>query len=453
MNRRSVLQGSIAAGLLAPLSGCITGPVPVFRGAEELDLVGQAFLYGFPLYEFSRTTAARTVRRPRNVLGGSGRLLDHTARGTTAPNSDTIYSPAFLELSGGPVEVTVPDAPDRYFCVPFMNAFTDNFAVLGTRTTGGRGGRYWIAGPEWAGQPPADVELIRSDTNDVWMLARFLVDGSDDLEAARAVQSGLRVEPVPGRGPVRNLRMAPLTAGSPSHFLDVVNELLGRSPATLGEARRAERFREVGIRPGEYGVWDKLPARTRDEWSVRFSEMLGSLRRQGDYLLQERNGWRAAPAQVGNYGENDALRAGVARWMLAALPSEEATYFRAIVDSVGNPLTGENAYRFTIPAEGMPVDAFWSMTMYQEADDGRFYMIDNPISRYTIGDRTRDLVRQPDGSVLISVQAEAPNGPAARNWLPAPEGPFMLFFRAYIPRPEILEGRWSPPALVRSDPA
>ena len=421
--------------------------------AESPDLVGQAFLYGFPLYEFSRTTAARTVRRPRNVLGGSAKLLDHTARGTTAPNSDTIYSPAFLELSGGPIEVIVPDAPERYFSVPFMNAFTDNFVVLGTRNTDGMGGRYWVVGPEWTGEAPAGVELIRSDTNDVWMLARFLVDGPDDLEAARAVQSRLRVEPVRDRGPVRNIRMAPLSAGSPVHFLDVINELLGHSPVTLGQAKRAERYAEVGIRPGEYGVWHTLPFRIRDEWSVRFPEMLSGLRREDDYLLPARNGWRAAPAQVGNYGDNDALRAGVARWMLAAMPSEEVTYFRANLDSDGNLLNGQNAYRFLIPPDGMPVDAFWSMTMYREADDGRFYMIDNPISRYAIGDRTPDLVRQQDGSVLISVQAEKPNGAAAGNWLPAPEGPFMLFFRAYIPRPEILEGRWSPPALVRGHPA
>ncbi len=452
MLRRDLLKRSLATTMLVALFGCAhtrnEGPK---EASGSADLVEQAFLYGFALHEFSRTAASSVKRsRPRNMLGRQANLLDHTARAVTAPNSDTIYASAYLELSGGPIEIVTPDAPDRYHSIAFMNAFTDHFAVLGTRTTGGRAGRYWVVGPDWAGQPPSGVELIRSDTNDVWMLARFLVEGPDDLAAAREVQSRFILEPVPQRGPVRDLIMEPQTASSPSHFLDVINELLGRSPVTLGQARRAGRFRDVGIRPGETGVWNTLPAKTREEWSVRFPEMLDRLGRQNDYLLAERNGWRGAPAEVGNFGENDALRAGVARWALAALPSEEATYFRSTRDSKGELLDGANAYQFRIPAEGVPVDSFWSMTIYREYDDGRFFMVDNPISRYAIGDRTSGLVKDADGSILIHIQPEVPDGMMAANWLPAPQGRVMLFFRAYLPRSEIRENRWSPPALVRS---
>lgn len=449
MLRRELLKNSLALITATSLSGCVYGSMDEPDSAPDTDLVAQAFLYGFPLYEFSRTAASSVLNsRPRNILGRRAGLLDHTARAVTAPNTDTIYSGSFLELSGGPMEVLVPAVADRYHSVAFMNAFTDNFSVLGTRTTGGQGGRYWIAGPGWAGQPPSGVEVIRSDTNDVWMLARILVSGPDDLEAARAVQSELTLEPTPGRGPVLDLLMAPQPASSPSHFLDVINELLGRSPNTIGQARRAARFRSVGVRPGETGVWSSLPVEIREAWSVRFPELLDRLGRQPDYLLAERNGWRGAPNDVGNFGENDALRAGVARWALAALPSEEATYFRAVTDATGELLDGANAYKFRIPADGVPVDAFWSLTIYREYDDGRFFLVENSISRYAISDRTADLVRDADGSVSIHVQPEVPNGIKAANWLPAPQGRFMLFFRAYLPRSEIRENRWSPPAIV-----
>lgn len=450
MLRRDLLKNSFAFVTVGSLSGCVYGSIDEQKRSPRSDLVAQSFLYGFPLYEFSRTLASRVAGgRPRNLIRRGSALLDHTARAVTAPNTDTIYATAHLELSGGPMEVVVPDVADRYHSVAFMNAFTDYPAILGTRTTGGQGGRYWIAGPEWAGQPPPGVQVIRSDTNDVWMLIRILVHGPNDLEAARAVQSRFTVEPTPGRGPVRDLVMAPLTASSPAHFLDVVNELLGRSPDTLGEARRAVRFHDAGIRPGKTGVWDSLPAEMREEWSARFPELLDKLSSEPDYLLPERNGWQGAPNDVGHFGENDALRAGVARWALAALPIEEATYFRTIKDSRGELLDGANAYQFKIPAEGMPVDAFWSLTIYREFDDGRFFLVDNPISRYAIGDRTPDLVRDGDGSFVIHVQSDVPDGIKAANWLPAPEGRFMLFFRAYLPRAEIRENRWSPPALVR----
>ena len=418
------------------------------------ELAKKAFLYGYGPYEFAKTAAAASARGAlKNTLGHRAVMSTPRHRSVTAPNLDTLYSSAFLELSGGPMEVTTPEAPDRYHCVTFMNVFTDNFGILGTRTTGGHSVKAWIVGPEWQGEAPEGVRLIRSDTNDVWMLGRTLVAGPEDLEAARAVQTQFHLKPVEGRGPVRPAFEKAAPVPDAPMFLAVVNEILGRSPVDIGEAKRATSFSAVGLRPGDPGVWQGLPDELKQIWSASFPDMLADLKAGVDKLLVPREGWLAAPPEVGDFGENDALRASVALWGLAALPAEEAGYYRAVSDEKGNALNGAQAYTFRLPPEGAPADAFWSLTMYSEEPDGRNFLVENPIDRYAISDRTAGLVRDADGALTIYIQAEQPSDPvAAANWLPTPSGAFTVSFRAYLPRKEVMNGLWSPPPLQAADP-
>lgn len=424
------------------------------QATDDRELIRRAFLYGYGVYEFARTALGAGVRqgyRP-NMLMRRRTLSDHTHRIVTAPNNDTLYASAFLELSAGPVEVTAPEAPDRYHSIAFMNAFTDNFAYLGTRATGGRAGRWWVVGPDWRGRAPGGVGLIRSDTNDVWMLGRTLVAGPEDLEAANAVQDGINLIIPPERGPARPILARPAIEPTGALFLDTVNEMLGRSRRPVGQARRAHAFRRVGLRASATGAFTTLSATQQATWGQQIPAILSELRANADAGSRIVNGWRLPPPGVGNFGDNDLLRSTIALWGLAALTIEEATYFRCAQDAAGNRLDGSRAYRFTTPASGVPVDAFWSLSMYEETPDGRFFFVENPIRRYAVGDRTRGLVRNTDGSLTFLLQADQPTGPLAANWLPAPRGPFMTSFRAYLPQAEMRAGRWTPPPLLRADP-
>ena len=94
-----------------------------------------------------------------------------------------------------------------------------------------------------------------------------------------------------------------------------------------------------------------------------------------------------------------------------------------------------------------PVNAFWSITLY--GPDMNF--VANPIDRYSIGDRTQGLVYDTDGGVTIYLQKDAPGGDKDHNWLPTGGGTFNLMMRTYLPRPEVLDGRWQPPAVQRVD--
>ncbi len=441
MRRRDVLIGAGAAMLGAvSCASSASKPTAATMAADELDA---PFFYAFPLYEIARTGQNRAQAPGLNRLGHRATLADHTMRQITAPNNDTVYSSGQLELSGGPVEVTIPTDRTRYFSVTFMDGFTDNFAGAGTRLTGGEGGVFWIAGPEWSGSAPANVRVIQSSTNDVWMLARLLVDGESDLPAVKAMQQKFLVRSLAATPP-RPFAVTATSSTDPENFLGVVNDMLARSPGGKGHLARAPQFARYGIGAGmaptaeQIEVWrDYLPAgieKLREKFLFR------------DLVI---NGWGYQEKGVGEAAASDFLRSAIALGGLAALPEQEAMYFMATADAAGEPLSGAHAYRWRVPPGGIPARAFWSLTMYQAEDDGRFFLTDNPIRRYSVGDRTQGLVKNADGSIDILIQHAQPTGPLTANWLPAPAGRLRMSLRAYLPEEPLLARTWKIPPVEK----
>ncbi|MBU7590345.1 MAG: DUF1254 domain-containing protein [Sphingopyxis terrae] len=446
MARRHLLRLAatlaVAAAAFAPAVRAMTQP-----GTGDAAMQA-AFNYAFPLFEFARMeqTLTESVGGPGtlNRIKQRSQLSDYRSRNVTAPNNDTIYSSLFLELSGGPVEASIPTMRDRYFSVAFMDAFTDNFAYLETRTTGGEGGRVWVVSPDWNGKVPDGVRLVQSTTNDAWMLARILVDGPDDLPAAEALQQQISATVAADRPPARGFNVrAEREASDAANFLAVVNEMLKRSKGGAGQLVRAERFAALGIGAEAPPPSPALLA----AWAAYLPSGIADLR-QG-FLFRDLvvNGWSYQPRGVGDFGTNDHLRAMIALGGIAALGEQEAMYFHANFDASGERLNGANNYRWRLPPGGVPADAFWSLTMYDAQADGRYYLVENPLARYSIGDRTPGLVREADGSIVILIQRDRPEGAMAANWLPAPGGTMRLALRAYMPRAELIERNWRVPPL------
>ena len=123
-------------------------------------------------------------------------------------------------------------------------------------------------------------------------------------------------------------------------------------------------------------------------------------------------------------------------------------YFRAIPE--GEPFNGRNQYVLHFEKDGLPpVDAFWSLTMYRVKEDMRSFLVENQINRYSVGDRTKGLKYNGDGSLDIYIQHDSPGPDKESNWLPAPANSFRLSLRAYQPRKELLEGEYFPPQIRR----
>ncbi|MCA3254400.1 MAG: DUF1254 domain-containing protein [Alphaproteobacteria bacterium] len=419
--------------------------------AQTMSELRAAYQFAFPVYEMARTraaaagTASKPGLLPANYLVHRPTLADAASRGVTTPNNDTLYSTAWLDLSAGPVVLTIPPLPGRYHSAAVMNLFTDNDAVLGTRVNGEGGGRYALVGPGYRGKTPDGAEVVRIGTNDAWLLIRTLVDGPHDLAAAQAAQKGFKLDALGNKG-------RPVTESAPiepdvATFVNVVNEMLGRGRLPSGATMRARTAAKAGIAAGRR--FETLPAPMQALWRDNYAALRNELKVGLAGGATVVDGWAYGSNALGEYGSDDGLRARTALAGLGALPALEAMYITAVADAGGQPLDGAQRYRLRLPTGNVPVKAFWSLTMYQAEPDGRLFFIDNPLDRYAIGNRSPGLVRNPDGSLDILIGGPQPEGALAANWLPARPGPIRLVMRAYLPHRELLLGFSRLPALER----
>lgn len=140
------------------------------------------------------------------------------------------------------------------------------------------------------------------------------------------------------------------------------------------------------------------------------------------------------------------MRAGAALGGLWGNHAYEAAYLATYVDDLGEQLSGTHEYTLTLDPPP-PNDAFWSLTMYDIPD---YYLVQNDIERYSIGDRTPGVLMGPDGTITITISRSRPDAAdAAANWLPAPAGDFRPILRIYMPEPAVLDGSYRLPAIRR----
>jgi hypothetical protein len=430
MHRRALLTGGLA---MASTGGAAAQAAAGGLGGAA----AEAYVWGLPLLEFARVRArALGGGLPPNRFHHMRPLADHRSRSVTTPNNDTVYSTGFLDLRQGPVTLTLPPSGERYLSVQLMDAYTNSFAVLGTRTTGPGGGRFVIAGPRGA----APEGAIRAPTTWVWALGRTLVDGPEDLAAAHSVQDGLVLAgpagaPPPTYGVGRDgpglqvLRaIAALRQEFPPPSAD--GPVLARIKDVLALAE-SERPDTLAVAAVEAGV----------DAARRRLAQAGGLGGGGP----EADGWGYPRPGLGNFGQDYGYRAAVAINGLGALPREEAIYMRPIPPG-GRGVFEGGSWRLRFEPGRLPPlvepGGFWSLTMYQVDAGGQLWLVDNPLNRYAVGDRTEGLRRESDGALELRLSADDPGEARRANWLPAPRGPWTVVMRTYLPGPDLLEGRY-----------
>jgi hypothetical protein len=432
---------------------------------EVSRLAADAYIFGYPLVlmDVTRHVATSTMqpalgRAPTNTFAHMRSLPDASYTDVVSPNADALYSVAWLDLREQPMVLGLPEMGGRYYLMQMLDGWTNVFADPGTRTLGGESREFAIVGPDWREPLPPTLAVIRAPTNMVWIIGRTQTDGHRDYIAVHAAQDKYLLTPLSEWGtgyqpPI----LATDTAGIDLHtppaeqvagmdaatFFGCLNVLMQTNPPAAIDARALRRFERLGIRPGPPAA-DNLHSSLGPGMSAGRTRLLEIA--HGHIVGHVVNGWEFAPREIGRYGTNYLLRAAVAMVGLGANLREDAIYPRAIVDELGQPLSGAQRYTITFPYGGLPpVSAFWSITLY----NAQRTFVENPIHRYAIGDRD-DLTMNSDGSLTIYVQHESPGQAREGNWLPAPADAFNLIMRLYWPSASILEGRWTPPPVRRS---
>ena len=461
------MGGLVAAGFVASLVATVataepkskepTPPAPSPAEAATPFAVGQdAYVYGYPMMLVDQTREAMHA-----VPNRFGYMPSFPAAGDKAvvrPNVDTLYTTAFLDLTAEPVVIHVPDTGGRYYVMQMMDANTNVFASPGKRTSGTSAHDFVIIGPFWHQQVQLSegMTAIHAPTNMVWIINRTQVNGDKDVDAVNELQKQISIAHLSEwpKGAVPAAPMPALLAKSdqpappavvagmlaPTYF-NKLALLLRDNPPAPGDNPIVRRFATIGLVPGR--PFNPSPDLALTLEKARYRS-LDLVKDKVPTLGEDVNGWRVLNKDIGFYGTDYMQRAAVADFGLGANLPEDAVYPSALVDVSGQPLSGDRSYVLHFKkSELPPVNAFWSLTMYDK--DG--YFVENPLHRYAARDSL--LKKNPDGSVDIYVQADSPGKDREVNWLPAPkDAPFTLLLRMYWPKQPVLDGKYRPPGVV-----
>lgn len=445
--------------------------------AEVRTIAKEAYIYGFPMvmncktvYDYAVNTVSPDYKGPFNQISCEARVYTPDDKTIVTPNSDTPYCMQWLDLRNEPQIISVPEIDEgRYYSFQLIDWYTHNFAYIGTLGNNNKKGNYLIAGPQWSGKKPDGItEVIRSESDLVFIVVRTQLFNAGDMPNVQEIQAGYHIQPLSEYSgqevpvPASVITFPEWVNGSEYttasfEYFDFALDQIETHP---DEIELMKKFAKIGLgTPEKFSLKDKDPAfitalaqgitdaqASMTEITLEFAEdpLAGAksfgtrehLKQSAAYFkLPNHYLPRAVVAQIGIYGNS----------------AEEAVYFSYMFDAENKPYSAAgNNYQLVFANGNLPpVNAFWSLSMY----DGKTQLfIHNPLNRYLLNSGMLDKFEtKNDGSLVLYVQKDSPGKDNEANWLPAPDGPFYLILRMYMPKPEVLEGRWDVPVLEVAD--
>ncbi len=477
-----------------------------------------AYIYGYPLVTFDMARKQQTnvetpdgQHAPMNQMIKMRTYLPIDNHCCAAPNADTLYTIAWLDVYKEPLILKVPEIKDRYYIVPLLDGFSEVIKVISSINDGSDARTLAITGPGWSGTLPEGVEEVKSSTAIVWLLGRVYSTGTpEDYKIVNDIQDQFELIPLSAYGQpytppagivdpdfdMKTAVRAQINSMDVFTYFDYLARLLKTNPPKPADAEMVEKLVRIGLVPGEdfdpsalrdveaqvvqtvpavafgeLGTEPDVHARPHftqgigdisdqnfdtsklgalDEKLIKLAPKVGLLKMA--LLMKQQpttNGWLYFTEGVGNWGTNYELR-GMGNLLGPGWNrAEDAVYPLSFKDANGDAYDGSK-YNYVMRFDkGMlpPVDGFWSLTMY----DNDLFFVPNAIDRYNVS-QDDTFITSPDGSVDLYLQADSPGADKEANWLPAPRGEFKLVLRVYGPsktQPSILDGSWSPPPVKR----
>jgi len=440
--------------------------------AEAKAIAEEAYIYGYSLISVEMTRKVMTnVVKPEGNRAPMGHLTNKrecpnaSFRDVTAPNADTLYSNAFINVSKEPWIVSWPDMGERYYVWEFYDAWVPVVFDPGSRTTGQKAQTYAITGPGWTGKLPEGVKELKSPTASMWILARTYSTGTpEDYKAVWALQDQYKLYPLsswgkPYTAPAgkvdpsidmkRSVRDS-VNALDAQQYFGWMAELMKNNPPAKEDGPMVTKMAKIGLVPGkdfELSEFDPAVAQAiKEAPAAGWKKIVDYTKVSG----KTNHGW-LLNLKVGHYGTDYMARAWLSAFGIPANAPKDAVYPVGLTDADGDKLDASKhnyVIHFNYDKDLPPANGFWSLTMYDEG----YFFIPNKLNRYTLSERNK-LKKNADGSIDLYLQKDNPGPDKESNWLPAPNAGFIPMFRLYWPKenpPSVLDGSWWPPAIMKS---
>jgi hypothetical protein len=453
------------------MTHALPGPVSGSKLTDDyLRTVGRmAYLWGWPLVNMHNRLSIMAQLPSPGLIGGIipgappgqlGMLNDYIRpeqRLVACPNQDVVYGFGIIDANGGPSIIQVPDFGDRFWVYQVVDQRTDSFVKLG-KMYGTRPGAYLLAPTGWDGKVPDEiVDIFRFDTRIAVTAPRVFMDDTDeDRVAIQPIVNQIGMYPMheyTGRprsfdwANVPSFNTGTGTSGEretqwvdPNQFFPTLPPVLSEVPARPGEeALYAWIGSLLDAAAADPGVAELLRQTAVDADQALVQELF-EFRNIGVPVARNWTTQRNGAA----FGTDYLSRTAMGKANIFVNTPTETAYFYQDLDSGGNRLNGANTYAVTFdPGELPPVGGFWSLTLY----NAHHFFHPNELNRYSLGTKNKHLQFGDDGSLTLTVVAAAPNDGQLANWIPAPDGEFSLYLRAYWPDDAVLTGEWTPPPV------
>lgn len=437
----------------------------------------EGFLYGLPLVvnyaimnEYAVDPNSSQYKAPFNHIKSLARVFTYKDTAVVTANSDTPYSFLWMDLRTEPMVISVPAVPkDRYFSVMLADSHTYNYGYIGSRATGNEAGSYMVVGPDWKGEKPAGInQVFQSLTPFTFAAFRTQLIDPADMPNVEKIQAQYKAEPLsaflgqPAPAAAPNVDFLPATtAGIKANFWTYLGAALEYIPEADEDKDIRAKLAQIGVGPGK--TFD-MKSLSPERQQAMVEAMKAGDEKVDTYLasgMTDVNGWQlgSLPGDRAHYNGDWVMRAATAKAGIYGNDADEAVYPLGRLDANGQTIdTSKHNYTLTFAAGQMPpVNAFWSVTMY----DGKTQLlIKNPIDRYLVNTAmVPDMKKNADGSVTIYIQKDSPGKAKEANWLPAPNDTAYLVMRLYWPKPAseavsilpVGKGTWKPPGVVVAD--
>ena len=463
-------------GLLIAGCGTASALAQSVSVQEAVDIATDAYVYGYSLVttdvtriQMTNTDKVEGLRGPAGQFINVKRYPPGDYRGVSAPNADTLYSAAWIDLSE-PQVFSHPDMGKRYFLFPMYDLWMSIIQSPGSRTTGGKAGNFLLTGPGWKGEVPKGMTHYQFGSRYMLILGRTYATGTDsDYKAVNALQAQYKLTPLSAWGKPYTPKAPPVDAnpgismtdkpqavilamGTEGYFNWLSKVMCNTAPAATADAPMVAKMAKIGLAPCKPFSLSSLDPAVQAALKDLPKKALDKIGANQKSLGTEVDGWQMTKG-LGQYGTDYMKRAVVAAFGWPANLSEDAVYPYTTVDAQGKTLNGANKYTITFPKGQLPpVNGFWSFTMYM-IDQG-WWFVPNPLNKFTVSMRDNPKFNA-DGSLTLYFQNESPGKDKEANWLPAPKGEFIPMLRMYWPKannPSVLNGSWTPPRIQKVSP-